>query len=71
MGTFFVCGYSVGMMLTHFMPHAPVQNFTPLQPSTARNVMGAMNIIGTVASGWLCDHFNCRGPLANIPPSRC
>jgi predicted MFS family arabinose efflux permease len=26
--------------------------------------MGAMNIIGTISSGWLCDRFGRRGPLA-------
>jgi MFS family permease len=65
MGTFFVCGYtSNGMVLTHFMPHAMDHNFTPMQASSALGVMGAMNMIGTIASGWLCDRFGRRGPLA-------
>ena len=65
MSTFFVCGYtSNGMVLTHFMPHAMDHNFTPMQASSALGVMGAMNIIGTIGSGWLCDRFGRRGPLA-------
>jgi len=65
MATFFVCGYtSNGMVLTHFMPHALEHNFTPLQASSALGVMGAMNIAGTIGSGWLCDRFGRRGPLA-------
>jgi predicted MFS family arabinose efflux permease len=65
MGTFFVCGYtSNGMVLTHFMPHAMDHNFTAMQASTALGIMGAMNIVGTVCSGWLCDRFGRRGPLA-------
>ena len=65
MGTFFVCGYtSNGMVLTHFMPHALEHNFTAMEASTALGVMGAMNIVGTIGSGWLCDHFGRRGPLA-------
>jgi MFS family permease len=65
MATFFVCGYtSNGMVLTHFMPHALEHNFTPLQASSALGVMGAMNIMGTIGSGWLCDRFGRRGPLA-------
>jgi MFS family permease len=65
MGTFFVCGYtSNGMILTHFMPHAMDHNFTAMQASAALGVMGGMNIIGTVASGWICDRFGRRGPLA-------
>ncbi|HEV8642101.1 MAG TPA: MFS transporter [Methylomirabilota bacterium] len=65
MATFFVCGYtSNGMVLTHFMPHALEHNFTPFQASAALGVMGAMNIMGTVGSGWICDRFGRRGPLA-------
>jgi predicted MFS family arabinose efflux permease len=26
--------------------------------------MGAMNVVGTLGSGWLCDRFGRRGPLA-------
>jgi len=65
MATFFVCGYtSNGVVLTHFMPHALEHNFTPFQASAALGVMGAMNIMGTVGSGWICDRFGRRGPLA-------
>jgi predicted MFS family arabinose efflux permease len=51
-------------VLTHFMPHALEHNFTAIQASTALGVMGAMNIIGTIGSGWVCDRFGRRGPLA-------
>src|SRR3989475_9520838 len=65
MATFFVCGYtSNGMVLTHFMPHALEHNFSELQASTALGVMGAMNVLGTITSGWICDRFGRRGPLA-------
>lgn len=65
MSTFFVCGYtSNGMVLTHFMPHALEHNFTEFQASTALGIMGAMNVLGTIASGWVCDRFGRRGPLA-------
>jgi MFS family permease len=65
MATFFVCGWTTGgIVLTHFIPHALDHSFTEFQASTALGVMGAMNILGTVASGWLCDRFGRRGPLA-------
>jgi len=65
LGTFFVCGYtSSGIVLTHFMPHAIEHNFSEFQAATALGVVGAMNIVGTIGSGWLCDHFGRRGPLA-------
>jgi hypothetical protein len=65
MGTFFVCGYtSVGLIGTHFIPHALEHNFTAMQASTALGVMGALNIVGTIGSGWLCDRVGRRVPLA-------
>ncbi len=65
MGTFFVCGYTTsGVVLTHFMPHALEHNFTPLQASSALGIMGAMNVLGTIGSGWLCDRVGPRTPLA-------
>ena len=65
MATQFVCGYtSIGMILTHFMPHALDHGFTELQASMALGVMGGMNVVGTIASGWICDRFGRCGPLA-------
>jgi MFS family permease len=65
MATQFACGYtSLGMILTHFMPHALEHGFTEIQASTALGLMGAMNVIGTMASGWLCDRVGRCGPLA-------
>jgi MFS family permease len=67
MATQFVCGYtSIGMILTHFMPHALEHGFTEIQASMALGVMGAMNVAGTIASGWICDRFGRCGPLATF-----
>jgi predicted MFS family arabinose efflux permease len=51
-------------VLTHFMPHALEHSFTEFQASTALGIMGAMNVLGTIGSGWICDRFGRRGPLA-------
>jgi predicted MFS family arabinose efflux permease len=67
MATQFACGYtSLGMILTHFMPHTLEHGFTEIQASMALGVMGAMNVVGTMASGWLCDRFGRCGPLATF-----
>jgi MFS family permease len=63
--TSFVCGYtSVGLILTHFVPHALEHNFSQVEATTALAIMGSMNVVGTLGSGWLCDRFARRGPLA-------
>jgi MFS family permease len=65
MGSFWVCGYtSSGLVLTHLIPHASEHGFHATQAAQALGVMGAFNIVGTVASGWICDRFGQKGPLA-------
>ncbi|HKZ05990.1 MAG TPA: MFS transporter [Methylomirabilota bacterium] len=63
--TFFVCGYtSNGLVLTHLVPHAAEHGFSEMHAAQALGVMGAMNIVGTILSGWICDRFGRKGPLA-------
>ena len=62
--TFFICGYtSVGLIQTHLAPHAAHHGFTQMQAAKALGLLGAMNIIGTLASGWCCDRFGGKPPL--------
>ncbi|MGQ0567940.1 MAG: MFS transporter, partial [Armatimonadota bacterium] len=64
-GSFWVCGYTTsGLILTHLIPHATEHGFHAGQAAQALGVMGALNVVGTVASGWICDRFGQRGPLA-------
>jgi MFS family permease len=64
-GSFWVCGYTTfGLMLAHFIPHATEHGFGPVQAAQALGIMGAMNIVGTIFSGWLCDRYGPKLPLA-------
>jgi MFS family permease len=64
-GTFFVCGYTTGgLILTHLVPHAADHGFSEMDAAQALGVMGAMNIVGTMASGWICDRYGRKGPLS-------
>ena len=63
--TFFVCGYtSNGLVLTHLVPHAAEHGFSQMHAAQALGLLGAMNLVGTIASGWICDRFGRKGPLA-------
>lgn len=63
--TYFVCGYtSGGLVGTHLIPHAVEHGFSEMAAAQALGVMGATSIVGTIASGWICDHFGRKGPLA-------
>ncbi len=57
-GSFFICGYtSNGLIGTHLIPHAIEHGFTTVTAASAVGLMGAMNIIGTLGSGWLSDRL--------------
>jgi len=64
-GSFFVCGYtSTGLIGVHLIPHAVDHGFPKMTASSAMGLMGAMNVIGTMASGYICDRYGKRIPLA-------
>jgi MFS family permease len=64
-GSFFICGYtSNGLIGTHLIPHAIEHGFTEVTAASAVGVMGAMNIVGTLGSGWLSDRYDNRKLLA-------
>jgi MFS family permease len=64
-GSFFICGYtSNGLIGTHLIPHAVEHGFTEVTAASAVALMGTMNIVGTMASGWLTDRYDNRRLLA-------
>src|SRR6266545_2282702 len=64
-GSFFVCGYtSNGLVGTHLIPHALEHGYAPEVAASAVGVMGALNIVGTIASGWFSDRYGNRKLLA-------
>lgn len=69
--SFFICGYTTnGLIGTHLLPHAVEHGFTDAVAASALSLMGAMNIIGTLASGWLSDRYDNRILLAIYYSSR-
>jgi len=64
-GSFFVCGYtSTGLIGVHLIPHAVDHGFPKMAASSAMGLMGAMNVVGTTLSGYICDRYGKRVPLA-------
>ena len=64
-GSFFICGYtSNGLIGTHLIPHAVDHGFTEVTAAGAVALMGAMSLVGSLASGWLTDRFDPRRLLA-------
>jgi sugar phosphate permease len=64
-GSFFICGFTtVGLIGFHFIPHAGEHGFSKTEASGMVTLMGTMNVVGTLASGWLTDRYSPRKLLA-------
>ncbi len=63
--SFGICGLTTsGLFQTHLIPHGLEHGFSEMTMAVSLGVMGATDILGTIASGWICDRFGRRGPLA-------
>jgi MFS family permease len=60
-GTFFVCGASAnGLIGTHLISFCFDNGIPEVKAAWLLAAMGAFNIIGTTASGWLSDRYDAR-----------
>lgn len=60
-GSFFVCGASTnGLIGTHFIAAAFDCGIPEVKSASLLMFMGIFDLVGTTASGWLSDRFNCR-----------
>ncbi|MBV8355006.1 MAG: MFS transporter, partial [Candidatus Eremiobacteraeota bacterium] len=63
-GTFFICGASTnGFIGTHFIPACGDHGIPEVRAAGYLAMMGAFDLIGTTASGWLTDRWSSRGLL--------
>jgi sugar phosphate permease len=64
-GSFFICGASSnGIIGVHFVPHSIDHGIPEVTAASVLALMGAMNFVGTLASGWLTDRYDPRKLLA-------
>lgn len=59
--SFFVCGASTnGLVGTHLIPAAFDCGIPEVRAAGLLALMGVFDLVGTTASGWLSDRYNCR-----------
>lgn len=64
-GSFFICGASSnGIIGVHFIPHSIDHGIPEVTAAGVLALMGAMNFVGTIASGVLTDRYDPRKLLA-------
>jgi MFS family permease len=63
--TFAICGATTnGLIGTHLIPHAIDQGLSAVAAATTLAMMGVLDIVGTLGSGWLSDRYDKRILLA-------
>jgi MFS family permease len=63
--TFAICGATTnGLIGTHLIPHALDQGLSAMAAATTLAMMGILDIVGTLGSGWLSDRYDKRVLLA-------
>ncbi len=63
--SFAICGFTTsGLFQTHLISHGVEHGFPEMTMAVSLGLMGATDMIGTIFSGWLCDRFGKRWPLA-------
>ncbi|MCQ8105803.1 MFS transporter [Methylomonas sp. SURF-2] len=63
--SFGICGLTTsGLFQTHLIPHGIEHGFSEMTMAMSLGVMGAADVFGTILSGWLCDRYGKRWPLA-------
>jgi len=64
-GSFFICGASSnGIIGVHFVPHSIDHGIPEVTAASVLAIMGVMNFVVTIASGWLTDRYDPRKLLA-------
>ena len=66
MSGFFVCGFTLATISTHFVAFATDRGIAPASAATALGLIGAFNILGTLLVGTISDRLGRKNPLALI-----
>jgi sugar phosphate permease len=65
-GGFFVCGFTLATISTHFVAFATDRGIAPGTAAAVLGVIGAFNIAGTLLAGTVSDQLGRKNPLALI-----
>ncbi|HEY3306728.1 MAG TPA: MFS transporter [Candidatus Binatia bacterium] len=66
-GSFFICGGTAnGLVGTHLIPHSIDHGIPQVTAAATVGVMGGLNFVGTVFSGWMIDRVEARKWLSLV-----
>lgn len=71
LATFFVCGWGTNQIIqTHFVPAAHDHSMPMTTAAGMLGLVGILDVVGTIASGWLADRVDPRWLLAAYDVTR-
>ena len=65
-GGYAVCGLSIALLSTHFVPFAIERGFSPATAASAYGLMSGLNVVGVLAVGALSDRCGRKLPLGVV-----
>lgn len=66
-GSFFICGGTAnGLIGTHLIPHSIDHGIPQVTAAATVGVMGGLNFVGTILSGWMTDRVHPRKWLSMV-----
>jgi MFS family permease len=65
-GGYFVCGFSIALVTTHFVPFAIERGFSPATAASAYGLMSGLNVVGVLAVGAVADRWGRKHPLGSV-----
>jgi len=66
-GSFFVCGGTAnGLIGTHLIPHEIEMGIPQIAAASILGIMGGLNLVGTIFSGWMVDRVQPQKWLALV-----
>ena len=65
-GGYAVCGLSIALLSTHFVPFAIERGFSPATAASAYGLMSGLNVVGVLAVGALSDRWGRTLPLGVV-----
>jgi MFS family permease len=66
MSGFFVCGFSLATISTHFIAFATDLGTSAAVLVTALAILGGFSVVGTLLAGVVSDRLGCKNPLTFI-----
>jgi MFS family permease len=65
-GGYFVCGFSIALVSTHFVPFVVERGFSVATAASAYGIMSGLNVVGVLVVGALSDRGGRKNPLGLV-----